>query len=824
MPAVRNTILGTHSTKYGYSAQVNLPEYKTAADLFALNDSHNIVLKLNNQEFAVSFLTTDMNGHVIATLWMTQPLKNGSTIVTDKYGWATTVYNSSYTSTIGESYISNAYSTSLLRMKLLNAGPTNGDETAYATGTSNANATSLSGKVLKEDRLANILAPFTLDNNTLSSSTAYKNKSLIDFIVTPSQLEYTYWLDFCYASGSNASSSYLLNEALTSTMNLSTDVGSSNTNFFTANNGVNNGYWWNQGVLNYAISTANHYNDWGADYIWLPSLSETGYSAADGLWGTGKTTTGQIRFNNENVSDGSTLAGTTVSTDRVWLRSGHYLSPGSARILSSNATSVVAYTTASLAVRPALHLDLTLAEEACAVGLPDEEQAMYTYSGSELDILDYIYNTNRISFTSVTGKNFDGTEIDVSTADVSNNIFKPTLAGIYTLNLVIKNINDLDWADGKTKAESQTLIITVNKATPDIDIADPAGDLYVSSVPNINELFLSAKNPVSGIAVDGTITWNDLNPIEGTDDYSWSFLPNDTDNYNEVTGEKTLTFIGVELEKIEAGFDNSVEITTDSSLDDLIQYLTITGTYVDGNERQITSGFNLNGVLSVAGTATITVTYIDPATDKEFKTTFNVNVVEASEEQPDDDPIGGGTTDPTDPDNPGGSGTTDPDNPGGTDTDDPNDPNRGGNDGNNGNDTDNEGDDNNPDADDFTGGGTTDTDGKTESDNKNGIVAVWNNLKEVMSKPFLGLPLWSWLLIGLALFILMIIIIVAVAKRKKKEEPAEKVVETVVKEITPQPKVVGAPSLTAAQQASPVSQVQQPMPVYGQGADNTALL
>ena len=127
----------------------------------------------------------------------------------------------------------------------------------------------------------------------------------------------------------------------------------------------------------------------------------------------------------------------------------------------------------------------------------------------------------------------------------------------------------------------------------------------------------------------------------------------------------------------------------------------------------------------------------------------------------DPDNPGGGTTDPTDPDNPGGGTTdpTDPDNPGGSTTD-PTDPDNPG-----GGTTD-------PTDPDNPGGGTTDPDNDTL--NNNGVTAVWNKVKNFMSDTVLGLPVWAWFLIGLAVLVLLIIIIaVACKRRKSKEQRAE---------------------------------------------------
>ncbi len=58
---------------------------------------------------------------------------------------------------------------------------------------------------------------------------------------------------------------------------------------------------------------------------------------------------------------------------------------------------------------------------------------------------------------------------------------------------------------------------------------------------------------------------------------------------------------------------------------------------------------------------------------------------------------------------------------------------------------------------------------------QSGAAAAFGSIKDFMTKTWLGLPIWAWFLIGLAVLILLIIIIVVAAKRRKtKEERAEK--------------------------------------------------
>ncbi len=58
---------------------------------------------------------------------------------------------------------------------------------------------------------------------------------------------------------------------------------------------------------------------------------------------------------------------------------------------------------------------------------------------------------------------------------------------------------------------------------------------------------------------------------------------------------------------------------------------------------------------------------------------------------------------------------------------------------------------------------------------QSGAMAAFGSIKDFMTKTWLGLPIWAWFLIGLAVLILLIIIIVVAAKRRKtKEEREEK--------------------------------------------------
>ncbi|MDE7453361.1 MAG: hypothetical protein K2N22_03025 [Clostridia bacterium] len=58
---------------------------------------------------------------------------------------------------------------------------------------------------------------------------------------------------------------------------------------------------------------------------------------------------------------------------------------------------------------------------------------------------------------------------------------------------------------------------------------------------------------------------------------------------------------------------------------------------------------------------------------------------------------------------------------------------------------------------------------------QSGAAAFFGNVKDALSKTWLGLPIWAWLLIALALIILLIVIIVVACKRRKSKEEKEEI-------------------------------------------------
>ena len=344
---------------HGHSDYVSetIAKYMNAKDLKDKN-GYNIVVNFGGMAWDVVFLTRDKNNNLILTLWLDQPLNSGQTF---KFGWTTTSATANITAG-STARIANGYSASQLRALGLNGGASSGSSTYY-TGSGSSGVHSGTQTVSVADRKAHSLANFTLDNGTLGN-----NKSLINYLVQPKDVDYTYKLAYKYLDGSNYS--HILNEALTDPLMIQNTQGGSSTTFYST--GAHSGGWWNAGVKNYAVTNAasNGYNDWGSDYVWAPALTETGYNGSlstGGLWGTttDKGGAGQNQWGAANVgAPSSALAATTNSSNYVWLRSGAGGNPYRSQFLSSSGGGDGACSAASLAVRPALHLNLTSAASA----------------------------------------------------------------------------------------------------------------------------------------------------------------------------------------------------------------------------------------------------------------------------------------------------------------------------------------------------------------------------------------------------------------------------------------------------------------------------
>jgi len=146
------------------------------------------------------------------------------------------------------------------------------------------------------------------------------------------------------------------------------------------------------------------YNDWGEDYIWLPSMTETGayeknvdnasgssYLSDDCVW---KLTQFQRKHSGGNWS---------------WLRSGTNYGYNDAYLLSPVGSYSSNFVSVSYGVRPAIHLNLSAAFEGVANGIAPTKESGYDYQTIDKNNIRQNYGEiNNKHSASVDGRNVLG--------------------------------------------------------------------------------------------------------------------------------------------------------------------------------------------------------------------------------------------------------------------------------------------------------------------------------------------------------------------------------------------------------------------------------
>ena len=307
----------------------------TAADIRAKNSNKDIVLTMDGQKWTVTHLTKDSSGNTIATLWQAT---ESATHTFNPWSDAATTY----------AYPSSMYSTSFVRADALNSG---GNGYVATKG-----ATKLTKVAQKADhKYARLTMPSV-------------KGSLTSFIVKPSAVEYQSNQNQT-AGGTIGNLGYTLpNEA-----------------YGTPSGTVN---WYVGDGRNMDYSSKSGYADWKDDYIWLPSLTETGVDGpVNGIWA----------LSNNQRSNSTTS----------WLRSGYYGSADHAYYLNAAGSSISSDSvTSSYAVRPALHLNLdSAAQHSGGVALAEPTDVSAEYKGTTLTLDDIAdeqkkwFNADKISIT-----------------------------------------------------------------------------------------------------------------------------------------------------------------------------------------------------------------------------------------------------------------------------------------------------------------------------------------------------------------------------------------------------------------------------------------
>ncbi|MCI8326116.1 MAG: hypothetical protein HFH71_06200, partial [Clostridia bacterium] len=306
----------------------------TAADIRAKNEGKDIVLTMDGQQWTVTHLTKDSSGKTIVTLW-----RASESTMCEWNLWAEDVTTYAYPSSM--------YSTSFVRADALNSGgngyvATKGAETLTEI----------------EQNARHKYARLTMPN---------VKGSLTDFIVKPSAVAYQ-GTENNMAGGAIGNVGWTLpNEAY------GTPSGTEN--------------WYVGEGKNMDYSGKSGYADWKDDYIWLPSLTETGRDeTTNGIWA--------LSDNQRSNSANS------------WLRSGIARADYACYLAAAGGSISYSFVTNSYAVRPALHLNLNLAaQHSGKPAVKEPTDVSVDYKGTTLTLDDVAaeqkawFDSNKISIT-----------------------------------------------------------------------------------------------------------------------------------------------------------------------------------------------------------------------------------------------------------------------------------------------------------------------------------------------------------------------------------------------------------------------------------------
>ncbi len=297
---------------------------------------NSIVVRLGGLDWIVTYVSNDVNGDLIATLWLTNNHQDAwsgkNQNLGDHYGiangglysdWSDDWYNSS----LG-SYPSNMYGTSYIRVETLN-NPTN---RKYATSTSGLS----SEKTQSTDHIFSLY--------TVAS------KGLTQYLATPSQMP---WMINMQNPANRNEVAYWLNNESITTENLYGYEASSG--------------WHSTSSTSYNYTAFTGYKNWQYDYLWLPSMAEMGYNDGyDGLWET--SVEERMTYNGSSTSFSTSYIGSTQSNGSgtasvyTWGRSAYRKDAYSSSYLYPSGSSYGnSYVYNSQAVRPSLLISLNSA-------------------------------------------------------------------------------------------------------------------------------------------------------------------------------------------------------------------------------------------------------------------------------------------------------------------------------------------------------------------------------------------------------------------------------------------------------------------------------
>ncbi len=395
----------------------------------------DIVLRFGSIDWTVTSLTKDNDGNIIATL-----LQLDSSTNTFKYS----VWSPS-NGMANLAYPANMYSTSYIRNVTLNA-----KGCGYVPNDTEGNKTNPTLAGANTQSETNKYAIYTMEDIA---------GSLTDYIVTPAKIKYQ-----------ETQNHHLVNP----------DIAYSNPNgawgvpegtFKMYDNGYNINYL---PVPGYTPNTKKYYSQWKDDYVWIPSMTEWS-SSPKGIWGM--------------------TANQKQATNIVWQRAGNVGNNASISCIakSGDMESTSHKANESLNYRPALHLNLTKAEE----------DSLYLCS---IDDFNVDYNGQVQSFETLADfYNTDWVESIVYRNSENENVTEFKEAGIYYVDITLKSVEErpnVAFAGKEVSNRTHTYTFTINKKKLVVTFSRDTDGFVVANI-NSSEIYTddlnNSRTPIIGV-------------------------------------------------------------------------------------------------------------------------------------------------------------------------------------------------------------------------------------------------------------------------------------------------------------------------------------
>ena len=491
----------------------------TATSIYANNSNRNVSVWFGGLKWDVVFMTVvrsdtgsvDCNNNNIVGDVVLDLMLSSDMVLEDTAHLAQFSPHGS-TQSANVTYPDSMYGRSKIRVETLNAGGQYSKSTSeLETATAQSNT--------------NRYARFTMKEGTDSKTV---QNSLVQFIVQPKDIEYQEKLS---SQGSYAPPNYQFpNDAYGQ---------------------INDGTWYTGNSNNMqAIQTKDGYADWKNDYLWLPSFAETGNADGCGLWKT-------------NVDLRSAV------TKNAWLRSGNCFNADGAALLTPTGDAYSAITSTALAVRPALHFNLTKAAEA-ANGVTYDDSIAFTkvnYTGNVVKVTIPDFKKLEVG-TPMEGNAAAGSKADFNKDTGEFTAQLPNNSDSVNYEISVKPKTDYVWI-GTDNNSTKYYKIHINPAPITVDWSDRT----VNYDPVAAESLLYTSQPTSDVIglVNFTIKYIILTPSESLStakpeegDSRWATADN-SDTYKATTSGMYRVWYKITADNHRTLIENyTVTVTADS--------------------------------------------------------------------------------------------------------------------------------------------------------------------------------------------------------------------------------------------------------------------